>query len=147
VEAGVPEIAEKAGVGKGIYSGQALQDITQRMLKVLASHQVKIAAVYYCVHTDENNCDCRKPKPGMLLRALQEFEVKDPARVFFIGDAATDVQAGRNAGVRTILVLSGKTGSATEVTTWPVQPDFIASDLSEAAEIITAQTRPDHGKV
>ncbi|MCM8770237.1 MAG: HAD family hydrolase [Candidatus Omnitrophica bacterium] len=128
--------SNQAGVGKGIYSQAALEEITRKMLEVLTDHGVHIAQVFYCVHTDEDNCPCRKPKPGMLLRAAEELQLPDLRRTFFIGDASTDVEAGKNAGARTILVLSGKTRSPEETASWSVQPDFIAHNLSEAVEIV-----------
>jgi len=140
-------ISNQAGVGKGIYSEAALQEITRRMLAVLASKNIRIAAVHYCLHTDQDNCDCRKPKPGMILQAARKFGLSDLSRCFFVGDAEVDILAGKNAGTRTILVLSGKTQSSAEIENWTTRPDFIASNLSEAAEIVLKKDGENCGRI
>ena len=93
-------------------------------------------AVYYCPHRADENCDCRKPKPGMLLRAADEFGV-DLSESYLIGDHITDIQAGAKVGCTTILV---KTGRSREYLEEPgfgsAKPDHIASDLPEAIELV-----------
>jgi len=143
-------VSNQAGVGKGLFTREALDDVTARMEKVCAERGARFAAIYYCVHTDEDDCSCRKPKAGSFFRAAEEFAPLDLAGTFFIGDTVVDVEAGRNAGTRTILVLSGKTRTPAETGDWPVKPDFIAADLAEAARVVIgeddARTAADPGK-
>ena len=130
-------VSNQAGVAKGIYSKQSLDEITSKMLKELAESVVKICGVYYCIHRDEDNCSCRKPKVGLLERALREHNIPKETlnNSFFIGDSIRDVQAGRSAGCKTILVFSGKEKPGNQIN-WSVQPEFTVRDLPEAVNLI-----------
>jgi len=100
-------ITNQRGIARGIMCKEDLDDIHNRMVIELERYGVKLAGIYYCPHNYEDNCNCRKPKPGLLLRAAKEhnFDLKD---AIFIGDSPKDIQAGINAGCRTILVDSKK---------------------------------------
>jgi D-glycero-D-manno-heptose 1,7-bisphosphate phosphatase len=95
-------ISNQAAVGKGLLNPATLQEITAQMQRALLADGVVIAAAFYCPHRVDENCDCRKPKPAMLLRAASEFNI-DLSRSIFIGDSVTDIQAGLAAGCRPIL--------------------------------------------
>ena len=99
-------VTNQAGIGRGLYSEETLQDIHCRMATKIAEAGGAIEAVYYCPHHPDAGCECRKPRPGMLKRAAQEHDI-DLSRAYFIGDSTTDVQAGRRAGTKTFLVLTG----------------------------------------
>ncbi|HOL22178.1 MAG TPA: D-glycero-beta-D-manno-heptose 1,7-bisphosphate 7-phosphatase [bacterium] len=129
-------ISNQAGVNKGLFTIDDLNDITERMKDILRKAGVKLAGVYYCTHTAEENCNCRKPKPGLFYKAVEEMRDIKLQDAFFIGDSEIDVQAGKSAGVKTIVVLSGKTKTAPEIENWDVKPDYIFSDLREAADFI-----------
>ncbi len=129
-------ISNQAGVNKGLFTKKSLDDLTKKMLDVLKKQGVEVAKIYYCPHTPEENCDCRKPKPGAFYRAQKELGNIDLKDAFFVGDSDIDIQAGKAAGTKTILVLSGKTKSAEETKDWQVKPDYIARDLTSASEII-----------
>ena len=109
------------------------------MLKEIEDIGGKIKKVYYCLHQDSDNCDCRKPKIGMFRQASSELGIKLPG-AYFVGDGKTDMEAGRAAGLRTILVLSGKT-ELDKVEEWEVKPDRIVKDLAEAADYIIRNTK------
>ena len=130
-------ISNQAGVSKGVYSRSTLDRITSHMLKELKKYGIDIAAVYYCTHRPDARCPCRKPKTGMVKKALKEHGL--PARIlkssFFVGDSIMDVQTAANAGLRSILVFSGRE-KARNRRLWPLEPDFTAKDLSGAAQII-----------
>jgi D-glycero-D-manno-heptose 1,7-bisphosphate phosphatase len=100
-------ITNQRGIARGIMRKEDLDDIHNRMVIELEKYGIKLAGIYYCPHNDEDNCDCRKPKPGLLFRAAKEhnFDLKD---AIFIGDSLKDIQAGINACCRTILVDSKK---------------------------------------
>jgi histidinol-phosphate phosphatase family protein len=95
-------ISNQAAVGKGLLDLATLEEITGRMQKALLADGVSLAAAFYCTHRADENCDCRKPLPGMLTRAANEFGI-DLQQSIFIGDSATDVQAGLAAGCKSIL--------------------------------------------
>ena len=131
-------VSNQAGVSKGIFSQQALDAITERMKQKLGE-KVCFSGIYYCTHLSEQECSCRKPKTGLLDMAIaglrqQGLEV-DVANSYFVGDTIIDVETGRKAGLKTILVFSGKEKPENKLK-WNVVPDFTAYDLSEAVDII-----------
>ena len=99
-------ITNQSGVGRGLYSEEDVRDIHSRMTTQVAEAGGRIDAVYFCPHHPDAGCQCRKPKPGMLKRAAQEHNI-DLSSAYFIGDVATDIQAGKRAGTTTFLVLTG----------------------------------------
>lgn len=130
-------ISNQAGVSKGLYTQGALDEITQRMRAELQKSNASIDRVYYCTHRDEDQCSCRKPKTGLLKRAVKEKGV-NPKRSFFIGDTIRDIDTAKAAGCKSILVLSGKE-KLTNRNNWQTQPDFIFKNLYEAAKFIVSQ--------
>jgi len=120
-------ISNQAGVAKGLYSKEDLDELTQNMLKEIEASGGKIASVNYCLHQDEDNCDCRKPKTGMLTRVAHDMEI-DFSNTFLIGDSRRDILAGKAVGCKTIFVLSGNT----KLENLDVKPNFIAGNLLEA---------------
>ncbi len=127
-------ISNQAGVTKGIYSKKTLNKITRTMLRQVASKNGKIRKVYYCLHTQDMNCACRKPKDGLLKKAAHGKRV-DKNGSYFIGDSLMDVKAGKAFGCKTILVLSGRE-KLKNSNSWDVKPDFIAKNLFSAAKNI-----------
>lgn len=129
-------VSNQSGIGKGIYSQKALDLITRNMLRGLRAQGIRIAGVYYCTHTAEDNCSCRKPKSGLIDMALSGLKPKlrtgELAHSFFIGDSLVDIQTGKSAGLRTILVFSGKQKPRT-AKKLPLAPDYTAKDLYDAA--------------
>lgn len=127
-------ISNQGGVSKKFFSKPALDEITARMLKEIELAGGRIKKVYYCLHQDSDNCDCRKPKTGMFKIAERELGIK-ALGTYFVGDGKTDIEAGASAGLKTILVLSGKT-ELDKVEEWKVKPDHIVKDLAEATDLI-----------
>jgi D-glycero-D-manno-heptose 1,7-bisphosphate phosphatase len=127
-------ISNQAGVGRGLIDEDDLQRIDQAVRGAVAAHGGEIAASYYCLHRKDEGCDCRKPQPGLLLLASREWDA-DPKASYFIGDSKTDVQAGRNAGCTTVLVLTGL-ASREDVDSWDCRPEHISDDLPAAVEWI-----------
>lgn len=140
---GVPVIvcSNQSGVAKGLYTLQTLEQISHRLQQLLSEYGAHIDAFYYCPHDDTDGCDCRKPKPGLLLRAAQEHGLTLEGSVF-VGDSWRDIVAGRAAGVKTVLVLTGHVqpemlDGSTEMQQHP--PDYIAADLEAASDWILQQ--------
>ncbi|HUI43292.1 MAG TPA: HAD family hydrolase [Terriglobia bacterium] len=96
-------ISNQAGVAKGLVGRRALADITRRFVRALARVGARIDAAYYCPHVDRDACRCRKPQPGMLLQAARDWRL-DLGRSVMVGDSLRDVEAGRRAGCRGILL-------------------------------------------
>ena len=129
-------ISNQAGVNKGLLTMETLTDITEKMQMALKDKGINILKVYCCPHATEENCECRKPKTGLFLQADNELGPIDFPKTFFIGDSSIDIEAGKKIGVKTILVLSGKTKSEEETEEWMFKPDYIVRNLLEAAEIV-----------
>lgn len=92
-------ITNQSGIGRGYYSLDEFLKLNAWMLDELAKHEIIINKVYYCPHAPEMNCPCRKPKPGMILQAKDEFDV-DLSASILIGDKPSDMQAGKAAGIK-----------------------------------------------
>ena len=131
-------ISNQAGVTRGVYSKAKLEQINSYMLRNVRKTGGKITKAYYCIHTPDQNCECRKPKIGSIREALIKLNktIYLARKTFFVGDTEADIKAGDHAGCKTILVLSGK-DTKKDAQTWPVKPDFIAKNLLEAAGIVT----------
>jgi histidinol phosphatase-like enzyme len=104
------------------------------MLKEIEDFGGEIKGVFYCTHREEDNCSCRKPKTGLIKRAVGERKV-NLRDTFFIGDSLKDIETGKNAGCKTILVLSGETRKK-DISSLQVKPDFITQNLLEAVKLI-----------
>lgn len=95
----------QGGIAKGWYTVNELDKMHTHLKSVYHKHGIKIADIYYCPHHPlfTGVCDCRKPKPGMLLRGIKKFDL-EPSACYFIGDKVTDVEAADAAGVNGILI-------------------------------------------
>ena len=129
-------ISNQGGVSKKFFSQASLDEITAKMLREIKIAGAKIKKVYYCIHQDSDNCDCRKPKAGMFRRAEKELGIR-AAGAYFIGDGKTDVDAGKEMGLKTVLVLSGKTPKE-DLAQWGSKPDHVFEDLREAVTFIVS---------
>ncbi len=120
----------QSGVGRGLYSEALVKDVHDRFEAILAESGARLDGIYYCVHDPSDECDCRKPQPGMLLRAREEHGI-DLARSFMIGDSYNDLKAGWVAGARSALVLTGYGEGNYEHHRdgWPRQPDVVGANL------------------
>ena len=138
-------VSNQPGVAKGKMSLELLEEITKKMKRELAQKGAYLDGVYYCLHHPDSsqvkikkylkNCNCRKPKPGLLLKAAKELDI-DLTKSYIVGDGLTDIQAGRQAGCRTIFLGNLKCEICREMAKQKIKPDYIVSDLSSAARII-----------
>ena len=95
-------ITNQAGIGRGITKLKNLNEIHNKMIRKLSAHGIKILKVYFCPHDWKKECECRKPKPGMLFKASKEFFFRLD-KTFFIGDDPRDIEAAERAGSNGIL--------------------------------------------
>lgn len=130
-------VSNQAGVGRGVFSREKLDRITDRMIKIVERSGGEIRKVYYCTHRPDAGCSCRKPGIGNIDKAFQSLNrtMRSAKHAFFVGDTKSDIETGYNAGCRTIFVLSGRENRR-YMRQWIIKPDFIAKDLMEAAKII-----------
>ncbi len=129
-------VTNQSGVGRGYFSREAVEQIHAHLNAEFGQAGVRVDRYYVCPHHPEDNCDCRKPKPKSLHDAAREFGL-DLTQCFMVGDRPSDIQAGINAGTRTVLVLTG-VGRETRANA-EARPDHVAADISAAAAWILAQ--------
>jgi len=128
-------VSNQPGVGLGYFPADALAGVERRLRELLASGGVRLLGCYFCPHApapsgEAAGCVCRKPAPGLLLRAARDHDI-DLGRSWMVGDILDDVEAGRAAGCRTVLV---DTGGETEWRRSPVRtPHAVVNDLRVAA--------------
>jgi len=95
----------QGGIAKGWYTEEELAKMHAELKKQYHAHGVEIKDIFYCPHHPDftGDCDCRKPKPGLLLQGIEKYDL-DPSKSYFIGDRERDVEAGTAAGVKGILI-------------------------------------------
>ena len=128
--------SNQSGLGRGLFDQATLDAIMAKMRAGLEAAGGSPDAVYYCPHSPGAGCDCRKPAPGLVLRAAREYRL-DLVRSFFVGDSRCDVECGRAAGLRTVLVETGLREQRPDPAV--VRPDYVARDLREAVAWIFRQ--------
>jgi histidinol-phosphate phosphatase family protein len=99
-------VTNQSGIGRGYFDRAAVDAVHERLLALLADEGVTIDAIYTCPHAPEDDCTCRKPLPGLALRASEEHNFS-PGASFVIGDKACDVELALNMGATPILVRTG----------------------------------------
>jgi histidinol-phosphate phosphatase family protein len=124
-------LTNQSAIARGYLDPLRLDQIHNVIRTKLQAAGVNISAFYYCPHLPTDACDCRKPAPGLALRAAQELDF-DLVDCVVIGDKECDIELGKRLGVPTVLVSTGYGSSLRP----EVEPDFIARDLMEAARII-----------
>ena len=132
--------SNQAGIAHGYYREEDAILFHQAMKENLAKEGAYIDAIYYCPHHPEAkieryrvDCNCRKPKPGMLTRAEKEWNI-DLKQSFIVGDKLSDIEAGERAGCKTIMVRTGH--GVEELKSNEIDCDYIANDLHDAVQHI-----------
>lgn len=138
-------VTNQAGVARGYFTEEMIGSVHNILRQELEREGARLDAIYYCAHHPSVgqppyrlDCDCRKPKPGLIRRAAEELEI-DLSQSWMIGDRYSDVELAHNAGVRAAFVLSGYGRGEWEFqrADWTTQPDLVAEDLLEAVRKIT----------
>ena len=134
-------ITNQSGIARGYFDEIALQRMHTHLATQLAHFDAHFDGIYYCPHHPQGTipelaiaCDCRKPQPGMLLRAAEDLAI-DLHLSWFVGDILDDVEAGNRVGCRTVLV---DLGTEAQPTTSIRVPDFVARNTLHALELISA---------
>ncbi len=126
--------SNQSGVARGVMTLADVESVNARLAGLLAAEGAKPDGIYFCPHRSEDGCECRKPKPGMLLRAADDLGI-DLARSWGMGDAARDLAAARTAGCRMILV-HGSSYPGEREAGEALSPDASVADLPAAADVI-----------
>ena len=130
---GLVVVTNQSAIGREYFDAKRLDEIHLRLQGLLAEGGVTLDRIYTCPHLPEEACACRKPRPGLVLRAEKDFHF-DSKEAIVIGDKACDVLLSKNLGSKTILVTTGYGAHVAQEGT--VEPDFIAENLSAAAHIV-----------
>jgi D-glycero-D-manno-heptose 1,7-bisphosphate phosphatase len=130
-------ITNQSAVPRNLISLNELERVHDMMIQAVAQSGGEIKDVFYCPHLPDDDCDCRKPEPGLIYQAREKYGIDLTAAVM-VGDSAKDIECARRAGCGSaVLVKSGKdAGVADELKTRQIPVDYVAKDLYEAAEWI-----------
>lgn len=138
-------VSNQPGIAKGYLSEDTFEEIREKMKAELAEEGAPVDGEYYCFHHPEAkveklraNCECRKPKPGLLLQAAKDMDI-DLSQSWMIGDGLTDVKAAKTAGCKTILLGRMKCELCHFMDEQDAHPDFIVPNLLEASQIIVKE--------
>lgn len=128
-------VTNQSGIGRGLIRLDDANAINARLVEEIEATGGRIDGVFMCPHAPDENCGCRKPKPGLLLQAAAQFNI-DLDRSIMIGDALTDLAAGQGAGVRRVALLRTGRGNAQSRLTEAArfQPMLIYDDLAAALQ-------------
>ena len=140
---GIMIITNQSIIGRGWVPPSGLEDIHRRMVSAIEAKGGRIDAIYFCPHHPDDGCDCRKPEPGLILKAGEEHAL-DLTRSVMVGDSAKDIECARRAGCgAAVLVKTGNYDSAVEILAERnISPDFVADDLRDAAAWILDRSAP-----
>ncbi len=146
--------SNQPGMAKGNFSASTFEEVKQKMREELAKKSAILDGEYYCMHHPDGfvgglsvDCDCRKPKSGMLITAAKDLGIADLSQSWMVGDGLTDVTAGKGAGCRTILLGRMKCELCRMMDEANARPDAIASNLTEAVRIILDHGGHKHGNL
>lgn len=138
-------ITNQSGVARGYFDEEKLKEINEEMKSQLFLEGAKIDAIYYCPHMPEEEitdggqpCQCRKPKPQMILDAAKEYDI-DLKKSLMVGDTPGDIIAGKTAGCKTALIEKDKEFYDVKIDINGAHPDYVVKDLLEAAGLLTGK--------
>jgi D-glycero-D-manno-heptose 1,7-bisphosphate phosphatase len=133
----VAVVTNQAGVGRGHLTLDSLHAIHQELHANITAAGGELAGIFYCPHHPDENCDCRKPKPGLLRQAAEALTL-DLSECYFVGDSPRDIAAGDTVGCKTVLVLTGHTRAYDPKTFPEPRPEQVFPDLSAFADWLLA---------
>ena len=125
-------VTNQSVVGRGIIPQDELDRIHARMTREIEAHGGRIDAILCCSHSPDDGCLCRKPRPGLLLEAMDRFQL-DPNLCYVVGDSLNDLMAARAAGLPFVMVLTGRGRESLSHPACGCPPSWVASDLRAAA--------------
>ena len=128
-------VCNQPDVSKGRLAMNVHEKINEKMISGLIEKGAKLDGIYYCFHKSSDGCECRKPKPGMLLQAAKDLDI-ELKNSYIVGDTLSDIEAGKAAGCKTILVANPRLDLIKIIKERGCDPDYIAKDLEDAINII-----------
>ncbi len=134
----------QSGIGRGLFTMEDLNEMHGKLHQLVDQAGGTIDAIIFCPHTPEDNCNCRKPKPGMILDICERFNVDDISEVMMIGDSIRDLQAIANAGGIPVLVKTGNGKKTLAKETLPKGTLVFDNLLAASEHIIEQQQKEDY---
>jgi D-glycero-D-manno-heptose 1,7-bisphosphate phosphatase len=133
-------VTNQSGISRGIFPESLVIETHQLMTQELAAHGARLDGLYYCTHTRQDDCTCRKPLPGLLTQAAKEHTL-DLKRSFVVGDRHADIELAHGVGARGLLVLTGYGRGEYELHSagWARQPDAVVENIASAVDFILAE--------
>ncbi|OGP24635.1 MAG: hypothetical protein A2X93_09415 [Deltaproteobacteria bacterium GWC2_56_8] len=122
-------VSNQSGVGRGFFTDSDVEAVNKRLIDVIKADGAKVDAIYYCNHHPDEDCECRKPSPGMIMKASAEHGI-DLNFSYVVGDKGSDIELAFNAGAKGVLVLTGKGKGELQKLKRPA--GFVAEDLTGA---------------
>jgi D-glycero-D-manno-heptose 1,7-bisphosphate phosphatase len=134
-------ITNQSAVHRGLMSISTLREIHEKMLTAIEVKGGRIEAIYFCPHIPDEKCNCRKPKPGMVLRAKKDLKI-DLSRSYLVGDSKKDVELARSVGVKCVRITEKSAKKrASHPTQWTPGHPLSARNLREAVDRILQDTQ------
>jgi histidinol-phosphate phosphatase family protein len=133
-------ISNQSGIARRILTDNMVKSVNAKMNELLLADNVSIDAFYYCPYhpdfSDEKDCSCRKPSPEMVFKAAKDLKI-DLQHSFFVGDSVSDIECGKNAGLKTILVKTGYGEESLSILQKQNNfPTFVAQNILDVRNII-----------
>jgi D-glycero-D-manno-heptose 1,7-bisphosphate phosphatase len=142
-------VSNQPGIAKGKFTSTLLAEMEAKMLAGIEAEGGRLDGIYNCLHHPDatvahwrTRCACRKPKPGLLEKAAREWQI-DLACSYMVGDGVTDILAGRAVGATTFLISARKCYLCESLAEHGARPDYVVSDLGQAASVIRALENGD----
>jgi D-glycero-D-manno-heptose 1,7-bisphosphate phosphatase len=134
-------VTNQSAVGRGLMSVSTLREIHEKMLRAIEKRGGRIEAIYYCPHRPDENCRCRKPKPGMVLRAKKDLKI-DLSLSYLVGDSRKDVELAQSVGAKCVRITEKSTKKrASLAPRWTPDHPLSAKSLREAVDRILQDIR------
>jgi D-glycero-D-manno-heptose 1,7-bisphosphate phosphatase len=130
---GLLVVTNQSAIGRGYFDQSRLDLIHNRLIELLSREGVKLDGIYFCPHTPEDACQCRKPRTALVEAAARDLNF-NPEDSFVIGDKPCDIELGQKVGATTILVRTGYGAQFPSNAT--LLPDFVVEDMAQAADVI-----------
>lgn len=123
-------ITNQSGIGRGYFTEEDMHKVNKRILELLRAYEIHIKDIFFCPHTEEDQCNCRKPKPGLIQQALNQYKDIDLNQSWIIGDSLRDILSAEPYNIKGILIQNK------EIKDKPKNLLKIVNNLNEAAEFI-----------
>jgi D-glycero-D-manno-heptose 1,7-bisphosphate phosphatase len=128
-------VSNQSAIGRGYATKKTVLKINKRMTDTLKKRKINISGVYFCPHSPEDNCNCRKPKPLLGKKIIKKFNI-DPKKSYMVGDKKSDMDFGRNLGLKTAILMTGHGKSQLKKFKNQIKADYNTKNILSLAKRI-----------